>query len=328
MKRFFFFMALLVTLNTPFAQGSGHIEEIHSLKEIPLTNMKPGTVIFLDMDENVLVSAAGAPPVLKYLASAHEQCRLLEPDLAQTTHNMKTCIDGNASNVMIIGLTKRCMTYGDGRDDEADAVLEKAGIPLSRNRFQHLNGVNLCNNPCAGFRNGVIYTAGGMKSPYADEFFQIAKIVPSLIKFSDNLKENLIEMILYANKNGIPIDSYLMNRVHLLNSFIKGDKRDTRLPVNFDPDRYLHQHPDIFRVVADRTVSEQFSFAQQHYLIWGKSENRFLGYPDDFCPQKYLSLNQDIEQYALAHNLDRTAFAWSHYKDFGRMENRLFKKAP
>jgi hypothetical protein len=322
MKKHIYLLTLLFFQNYTFA--SDHIAEIHSLKEIPLKNLKPGSVIFLDVDDNVLSTNHPDQFPIFGFAQSPKHYRLLEPDIAQTTYNMKTSIDGDPHQVIILGLTKRCMIHSDGRHDEADSQLEQENVYVSRHRFKHLDGITLCNNRYSGFRNGVIYTGGQEKSAYADHFFQLAGIAPSLIKFSDDVKENLYELIAYAEKNAIPIDAYHMTRVRLLSSFINGPQRDGQLPQKFDPDMYLRYNLDVQKVVADKTVSEQFSFAQHHYLTWGKNEQRFIGYPKDFSPNRYIDLNPDLKSYVMSHSLDPTAFAWSHYREFGHKEKRAF----
>lgn len=300
-----------------FSSAHASITEIHSLKEISLKNKRAGMVVLLDLDENVLLTEGTAPHPFKYLSHPKQACRFLEPDIAQTTTNIKYSVNGDSGKVIMLGLTKRCRLLGKSMTpDVGHKHAEQEGIPFSRVRFQHLNGSTLCNNPHAGFDNGVIYTAGKPKNLYADAFFKLANITPTLMIFSDDLMGNIKDMVQYAQSNNIPIEAYHMTRVHLLDSFIKGVKQKPNLPQGFDPDRYLHHNQDVFSCVATKSVSEQFSFSQHHYLTWGQQEQRFVDYP------KYLAQHSDIAAYAQTHRLDPVTFAWEHYRYNGHKENR------
>jgi hypothetical protein len=318
----FFFLFILGSI---FSLSHASITEVHSLKEISLENKRPNMVVFLDVDENLLLNAHHTPQPFRYLAPSHQSHRLLEPDIAQTTTNIKYCVNGDSGKVFMFGLTKRCLNWGHKMiPDDGHEHLQQAGIPLSRQRFKHLDGTSLCGNPYAGFKNGVIYTAGQPKSIYASGFFKLTGIKPSRIVFSDDLMVNIDDMVQYGKKNNVPVEAYHMTRVPLLHDFVKGTKRDTRLPAHFDPDQYLHDHLDVFQAVAHQSVTEQFNFAQHHYLNHGKNEGRFSGYPQSFTPHNYLAKNHDLITYVQHNGLDPVTFAWSHYKQFGHRENRPF----
>jgi hypothetical protein len=318
-------VVLLFAISAIFGTSHASYKEIHSLKEISLENKRPNMVAFLDLDENVLLNIHHTPQPFKYLAPSHQSHRMLEPDLAQTTTNIKNCINGDSGKVFMFGLTKRCMSWGHQMiPDNGHEHAKQAGIPFSRQRFKHLDGTILCGNAYAGFNNGVIYTAGQPKSLYAKAFFKLAGLHPSLMIFSDDLIGNVKDMIEFSKKINVPIEAYHMTRVHLLHEFVKGGKRDKRLPDHFDPDQYLHDHSDVFQLVTHTSVTEQFTFAQHHYLTWGKDEKRFSGYPKSFNPQNYLAMNQDLDAYAQRNVLDPVTFAWFHYKKFGHREDRSF----
>ncbi|MBA4750040.1 MAG: DUF2608 domain-containing protein [Alphaproteobacteria bacterium] len=318
--RAFLFLAAFFTC---FTTTHASITEIHSLKEISLKNKRAGMVVLFDIDENILLNIHHTPSTFKYLAPSHQSHRMLEPDIAQTTTGIKHCINGDSGKVFMFGLTKRCLYWGPHMTpDNGHEHAEQAGIPFSRVRFKHFNGTTLCHNPHAGFNNGIIYTAGQPKNLYAEAFFNLAKINPTFMIFSDDLIGNINDMVRYAQSKNIPIEAYHMTRVHLLDTFVRGIKQRHNLPKDFDPDQYLHHNLDVFACVATKRVSEQFSFAQHHYLTWGQQEQRFVSYPKNFSPHRYVAHNSDIAAHAQTHNLDPLIFALEHYRSNGHKENR------
>lgn len=297
--------------------------DIYSLKEIMLHNKKAGMVVFLDVDDHLLSVRRYFPDSHKYLVHPQKEYRLLEADVAQTIQKIRHSINNDPSKVIVLGLTKRPLFHPDGKPDEADTVIEKEGIPLSRSDFSQFNGQKLLNNANAGYRNGVIYTNRQEKSAYAEAFFKLAGINPPLVIFSDDHRPNSQEMLDSGKVNGRNVESYHLRRVELLHDFIKGEKKHPEIKHDFDPEKYLHHNPDILESSQTRNVSKQLTFAQQHYVKWGQTEGRFVDYPDHFSPQEYLDYNKDVLAYAQTHRLDPLTFAWEHYRHYGQKENRF-----
>jgi hypothetical protein len=84
------------------------------------------------------------------------------------------------------------------------------------------------------------------------------------------------------------------------------------IPVNFNHNLYLSLYPDLI-FFGIKTENQ----AKQHYLIFGRNENRICLIPNDFDPEEYRSLNKDLE-----HLSNQDLFI--HYTKNGYYEHRLF----
>jgi len=84
------------------------------------------------------------------------------------------------------------------------------------------------------------------------------------------------------------------------------------IPINFNTALYLSLYPDL---VAFGIKTE--NQAKQHYLLFGKNENRICFIPEDFDPSEYKDLNPDLKHLS-THDL------FIHYINNGYYEHRIF----
>jgi len=84
------------------------------------------------------------------------------------------------------------------------------------------------------------------------------------------------------------------------------------IPINFDHNLYLSLYPDLVSF-GIKTENQ----AKQHYLMFGRNENRICLIPDDFDPEEYKTLNSDLRH--LSHQ-----DLFIHYTKNGYYEHRLF----
>ncbi|MBA4750086.1 MAG: hypothetical protein H2057_05640 [Alphaproteobacteria bacterium] len=108
------------------------------------------------------------------------------------------------------------------------------------------------------------------------------------------------------------------------------------LPADFKEDDYLILHPDIATHVSAQGLNP-IHFAISHFLSEGKKEGRaykitthdapsqsIVSLPDDFDPQIYLILNNDVLEHAVKSGFNPLDFAKEHYLTNGRKENRSY----
>ncbi len=305
--------------NIILLQHSLSISEITSFKEINVKNLPANTLILLDINKNILVERADTK-LSKQLTGKSEPYRLIENDVAQTLNKLKSAAPG----IVILALTTQSLRI-DSNNNQRHDYLENASIPLSRNRFSHLNGKQLCGSKSAGFMKGVIYTAQLDKGLCLEDFLNQSGFHPTHLVFVDDRETNLNDVSRFAQKKGLILDAYLMRGFDTLKSYVAGSLRAPGLPKEFDHARYLELHQDLKDHVKKMTPAQAYSFAQDHYLKWGVKENRFIGLPKNFDPQVYLMLNPDLVQFVKKNNLEPLAFAKEHYRKYGYLEGRTYQ---
>jgi hypothetical protein len=184
-----------------------NIEVINSLKKIDATKFKKGTLLLLDLDENIIIERKYTPAQYKGLIPAHQEYRLIEPDIAQTIKKLKESVQGDGGNVTVLALTKR------GLDKPGHHHLKKENIEVSRKKFKNYNGINLCGDNNAGFVEGVIYTNGKNKGDFLKDFLKKTGCKPSKFVMSDDKDNNLKNVQELAKKMNIPMHAYRMDGV-------------------------------------------------------------------------------------------------------------------
>jgi hypothetical protein len=106
-----------------------------------------------------------------------------------------------------------------------------------------------------------------------------------------------------------------------------------QLPSDFNHKEYLDLNQDLRTYAKSKNLDEK-SFAEEHYVNHGKSENRHYKptqsikdkLPKDFDWRKYLVLNPDLRQHLAQHpNLQSQTFAEEHYVNHGKAEGRKYK---
>ncbi|MBA4749699.1 MAG: DUF2608 domain-containing protein [Alphaproteobacteria bacterium] len=309
-----FFFFLFLAQNSAFATT-----EITSFKEINIKNLPPDTLVLLDINKNILVERNDTQ-LSRKLTNKNEHYRLIEHDAAQTLSRLKSAAPG----IVILALTTQSLRLASDANQRHD-YLENASIPLSRNRFSHLNSKQLCGSKSAGFMKGVIYTAQLDKGVCLEDFLNQSGFQPAHLVFVDDLETNINDVKRFAQKRGLTLDTYLMRGFDTLKSYVVGSLRAQGLPKEFDHGKYLGLHQDLKDHVKERSPAQAYSFAQDHYLKWGIKENRFIGLPKDFDPQLYLTHNPDLIQFTKEHGLEPLAFAKEHYQKYGYQEGRTYK---
>jgi hypothetical protein len=98
---------------------------------------------------------------------------------------------------------------------------------------------------------------------------------------------------------------------------------------SFSPDGYLYAHKDLLEALPTTAPDERRKFALNHYERDGKREFRtFEKLPQDFSPEEYLAINDDLAKLAPSDPKGRFDFAVGHYVRHGPAEGRQYHLLP
>jgi hypothetical protein len=97
----------------------------------------------------------------------------------------------------------------------------------------------------------------------------------------------------------------------------------------FSADGYLYAHKDLLAALSSTAPDVRRKFALDHYEGHGKGESRtFEQLPENFTPEEYLAINDDLAKVAPEDPKERFIFAINHFLHRASIEGRQYHKLP